>query len=146
MNDIAEVDRALNEIACSGAAEVREDGRWLADLSGLHFEFRQEGKNSLIHLWSDEQNLTRRVVRVKETTDKHIILEVQRFGRKTPGSLEFIRKDSQRSPGRISREQFRASLQRILAESFPDATIESLTAAPDVEKSFTGLFVRGRIH
>jgi hypothetical protein len=146
MNDFAGLDRALNQIASSGAAEVREDGRWLADLSGLHFEFRQEGKNSLIHLWSAERNLTRRVVRVKETTDKHIILEVQRFGRKTPGSLEFIRKDSPRSPGRISREQFRATLQRILAESFPDATIESLTAAPDLEHSFSGLYVRGRMH
>ena len=102
MNDFAGLDRALIDIASSGAAEVREDGQWLADLSELHFEFRQEGKNSLIHLWSDDRNLTRRVVRVKETTDKRIILEVQRFGRKTPGSLEFIRKDSQRSPQRIS--------------------------------------------
>ena len=146
MNDFAELDRALNEIAASGAAEVREDGQWLADLSGLQFEFRQEGKNSLVHLWSDDRNLTRRVLRVKEKTEQHIVLEVRRFGRKAPGSLEFVRTDSKRSPGRISREQFRGSLQRILAESFPDATIESLTAAPDLEHSFSGLYVRGRMH
>jgi hypothetical protein len=146
MNDFAGLDRALNDIAASEAAEVREDGQWLADLSGLHFEFRQEGKNSLIHLWSDDRNLTRRVLRVKENANGRIILEVRRFGRKTPGSLEFIRKDSQRSSGRISREQFRATLPRILAESFPDATIESLTVAPDLEHSFSGLYVRGRMH
>ena len=146
MNDFAELDRALSEIAASGAAEVREDGRWLADLSGLHCEFREDGKNPLVHLWSDDRNLTRRVLRVKEKTNQHIILEVQRFGRKTPGSLEFVRTDSQRSPGRVSREQFRARLQRILAESFPDATIQSLTTSPDLEHSFSGLYVRGRMH
>jgi len=146
MNDFAGLDRALNEIATSGAAEVREDGQWLADLSGLQFEFRQEGKNSLVHLWSDDRNLTRRVLRVKEKTEQRIVLEVRRFGRKAPGNLEFVRTDSKRSPGRISREQFRGSLQRILAESFPDATIESLTAAPDLEHSFSGLYVRGRMH
>jgi hypothetical protein len=146
MNDFAGIDRELNEIASSGAAEVREDGHWLADLSGLHLEFRQEGRNSLVHLWSDDRNLTRRVLRVKERAKGRIILEVQRFGRKAPGTLEFIQKNSQRSPGRITREQFRGSLQRILAESFPDATVESLTAAPDLEHSFSGLYVRGRMH
>src|SRR5271154_4563334 len=146
MNDLAGLDRALNEIAGSGAAEVREDGQWLADLSGLHFEVRQEGENSLVHLWSDQKNLTRRVLRFKEKTEGHITLEVQRFGRKTPGTLEFIRKDSQRSSARNTREYFRATLGRILAESFPDATFESLTAAPDLEHSFSGLYVRGRMH
>jgi hypothetical protein len=146
MNDLAGLDRALTEIAASGAAEVREDGQWLADLSGLHCEFHQQGKNSVVRLWSEDRNLTRRVLRVKEKTETRIILEVQRFGRKTPGCLEFIRTDSQRSSGRTTREHFRASLQRILAESFPDATVESLTTAPDLEHSFSGLYVRGRMH
>jgi hypothetical protein len=146
MNDFAELDHALNEIASSGAAEVREDGQWLADLSGLHCEFRHEGKKSLVHLWSDQRTLTRRVLRIKEKTDRHIILEVQRFGRKTPGSLEFVRTDSHRYAVHISRQQFRSRLQRILAESFPDATIESLTTACDLEHSFSGLYVRGRMH
>ncbi len=63
-----------------------------------------------------------------------------------PGRLEFLRADSPRSAGRITREQFRSALRRILSESFPDATIESLTAAPDLEHSFSGLYVRGRMH
>src|SRR5271167_1474049 len=130
MNDLAGLDRALNEIAASGTAEVREDGRWLADLSGLQCEFHQQGKNSVVRLWSEHRTLTRRVLRIKEKNGQRIILEVQRFGRKSPGCLEFVRTDSQRSPGRATREQFRAILERILAESFPDATVEALTAAP----------------
>jgi hypothetical protein len=145
-DDWAELDRALGEMAASCSVEVREDGEWLAELAGLHCELRRQGKNSLVHLWSDERNLTRRVLRVKEHSENQIILEVQRFGRAKPGRLEFLRTDSHRSPGRITREQFRARFHRLLAERFPDAVIDSLTAAPDLEHSFSGLYVRGQMH
>jgi hypothetical protein len=51
-----------------------------------------------VHLWSDERNLTRRVLRVKENADDRIVLEVQRFGRAKPGRLEFLRTDSPALP------------------------------------------------
>ena len=145
-DDWAELDRALGEMAATGSVEVREDGEWLAELAGLHCELRRQGKNSLVHIWSDERNLTRRVLRVKEHSENQIILEVQRFGRAKPGRLEFLRTDSRRSPGRITREQFRARLHRLLGQWFPDAVVESLTTAPDLEHSFSGLYVRGQMH
>jgi hypothetical protein len=145
-DDWAELDRVLGEMASSGNVEVREDGEWLAELAGLHCELHRKGGNSLVHLWSEERNLTRRVLRVKEHSQDHIILEVQRFGRAKPGRLEFLRTDSARPAGRITREQFRARLERILSERFPDATVDSLSAAPDLEHSFSGLYVRGRMH
>jgi hypothetical protein len=143
MDDWAELGRALIALASSGTAEVREDGDWLADLAGLHCEFRQEEQSPLIHLWSDGCNLTRRVLRAKENSESRVVLEVQRFGRAKPGRLEFLRTNAPRTPGRVTREQFRARLRRILAEQFPDASVESLTAAPDLEHSFSGLYVRG---
>ena len=145
-DDWAELDRALGEMAASGSVEVREDGEWLAELAGLHCELHRQGKNSLVHLWSDKRNLTRRVLRVKEHSENQIVLEVQRFGRAKPGRLEFLLADSRRSPGRITREQFRARFHRLLAERFPDAVADSLTAAPDLEHSFSGLYVRGQMH
>jgi hypothetical protein len=145
MNDWAELGRALDALAASGSAELREDGEWLADLTSLHCDLRQEGNPPLVHLWSGECNLTRRVLRVKEQSEGRIILEVQRFGRTKPAKLEFLRTDSARSAGRITREQFRARLRRILAEQFPDAAVESLTASPDLEHSFSGLYVRGKM-
>jgi hypothetical protein len=143
MDDWAELGRALIALASSGTAEVREDGDWLADLANLHCEFRQEESSPLIHLWSDGCNLTRRVLRTKENSESRVVLEVQRFGRTKPGRLEFLRTNGPRTPGRVTREQFRARLRRILAEQFPDASVESLTAAPDLEHSFSGLYVRG---
>lgn len=145
MNEWAELDRALDAMASSGSAEVREDGQWLAELAGLHCELRAEGKNPLVHLWSEERNLTRRIVRVREQSKDRIVLEVQRFGRAKPGRLEFLRTDSPRAMARVSREQFRARFERFLAERFPDATVDSLSAAPDLEHSFSGRYVRGQM-
>lgn len=145
MNDWAELDRALSEMAACDAVEIREDGQWLAGLSALNYELRRNGKAALVHLWSSERNLTRRILRVKEQSPVRIVLEVQRFGRATAGRLEFVRTDSPRPEGRITREEFRARLSRFLAERFPDATVESLTSALDLEHSFSGVYVRGRM-
>ena len=142
MNDWAELGRALEAMAASGA-EVHEDGEWLAEFAGLRCELRLEGKNSLVHLWSGERNLTRRILRVKERSERRIVLEVQRFGRSKPSRLAFLRTDGARPAGRVMREQFRARLLRILCDRFPDAVFESFTAAPDLKHSFSGVYVRG---
>ncbi|GEM_PF-2034514 len=100
-NDWAELERELVALAASGAVEVREDGEWLAELTGLHCEVHHQGKNPLIHLWSDERNLTRRLLRVKERNPDRILLEVQRFGKAKPGQLEFLLRDNSRPAGSI---------------------------------------------
>ena len=146
MDDWAELERALGEMAGSGAVEVREDGEWLAGLSALHYELRRSGKSALVHLWSDERNLTRRIVGIKEQSSERLVLEVQRFGRARPARLEFLRTDSPRSAGRVTREQFRARFRRFLAERFPDSVVDSLIVSPDLEHSFSGVYVRGRMH
>jgi hypothetical protein len=146
MNDWAELDRALHAIAASGRAEVREDGEWLAEFSTLQCELHHESKSPLVRLWSGERNLTRRILNIREQSEERVVLDVQRFGRKRPGRLEFIRAESPRPSGRIGREQFRARLQRLLGEWFPDATVESLTTAVDMEHSFSGVHVRGSMH
>jgi len=146
MDDWAALDRALGELAGSGTVEVREDGEWLAGLSALHYELRRSGKSALVHLWSEERNLTRRILCIKEQSAGRLVLEVQRFGRPRAGCLEFLRTDSPRPAGRVTREQFRARFRRFLAERFPDSTIDTLTASPDLEHSFSGVYVRGRMH
>lgn len=145
-NDWAEFEKTLREFRASGVIEVSEDGEWLAELAGLQFEVHLQGKTPLIHLWSEERNLTRRLVRVKLHDESRIVLEVQRFGKSKPGRLEFLRRDSARAPLRITREQFRERFERILADKFPDAVVDSLTASPDLEHSFSGLYVRGIMH
>ena len=143
MDDWKNLGRMLDELAASGKAEVHEDGEWLAELAGLHCEFRRQGKQALLHLWSEERNLVRRVLRVAELDPAHVVLEVQRFGRAKPARLEISRADRPRTPARLSRERFRARFGRLVAQQFPDAELESLTAAPDLERSLSGLYARG---
>ncbi|HXR10313.1 MAG TPA: hypothetical protein VN792_06020, partial [Candidatus Acidoferrales bacterium] len=52
----------------------------------------RDGKNPLVHLWSAENNLTWRILRVREQSQDRIVLEVRRFGRAKPGRLEFLRR------------------------------------------------------
>ena len=110
------LNHALRDFAASGSVEVCEDGQWLAELATLQCEVNRKGKQALVHLWSDERNLTRRVLRVKECAEDRIVLQVQRFGRTKPGRLEFLRTDSPRIAGRITREQFRGRVERTLKE------------------------------
>jgi hypothetical protein len=145
-DDWTGLDSELKNLAASGVIEVWEDGEWLSELAGLQFEIHLKAKNPLIHLWSDERNLTRRLVRIKEQTSDKVVLEVQRFGKKRPVQLVFIRKDGARSPNLVTREQFRARFGRILAEQFPDAIVDLLTGSRDLARSFSGLYVRGTMH
>jgi len=145
INDWDGLERALGAMASSGCMEVREDGEWLAELASLRWQLHTEGKTPLVHLWSDGCNLTRKIVSVREQSAERIVLEVQRFSRAKPGRLEFLRSNGKRTAGRVTREQFRARFERFLAERFPDAVVDLLSASPDLEHSFSGVYVRGRM-
>jgi hypothetical protein len=84
-------------MAATHSGEVREDGERLAELAGLHCELRRQGKNSLVHLGSDERDLMRRVRRLNVYAENQIFLKVPRFGRAKSGRLDFLRRDSRRS-------------------------------------------------
>ena len=143
MNDWLTFHQALDSMVASGRVEVHEDGEWLAEFSPFQWEFCGQGANFLIHLWSERRNLTRRIVRVKEQSSDRLILEVQRFGRSRPGRLEFLHSENQRPAARVSREQFRARFERILADCFPDAKVGALSIAPDLNRSFSARYARG---
>jgi len=60
-----------------------------------------------------------------------------------PNRLEFIRREFERGARKLSREEFRDRLAHLLAEQFPDETLESLVSSPDLEHSFSGNYARG---
>ncbi len=146
MEIAAELERTLAELIASGPVEVRENGQWLAALSAVQYEVRRQGHSTLLHLWSEERNLVRRVLRVAEQSPDRMVLEVQRFGRNKPDKLEFVSTRAERSANRLAREKFRAQFRQLLLEQFPDEQIDTLTTAPDLEHSFSGCFARGLLH
>jgi hypothetical protein len=139
----AELEASLQEFVASGAVEVRENGGRVAPFSGMSWEVRGAGEKPLLHLWSEQFHLTRRVLAITDHSDQRLALAVERFGRAKPDRLEFIRKDFERSTRELSREEFRDRLARLLAEQFPGETLESLTVSPDLEHSLSGNYARG---
>ena len=85
-----ELRRALDGLYATGAPEVRENGEWLAGLEGVQYDVRPQGDAALLHLWSPEQSLVRRVLRVTEDSAERVVLEVSRFGFSRNAQLDFI--------------------------------------------------------
>src|SRR5271170_361794 len=133
MEFAAELEASLKEFSASGFVEVRENGGRTAPLEGLSWEVRGSGEKPLLHIWSECYNLTRRVLAITDHSEQRLALAVERFGRLKPDRLEFIRKDFQRQARELSREAFCDGLRHLLAEKFPDESIESLTASSDLE-------------
>jgi hypothetical protein len=138
----AELEACLREFVAAGSVEVRENGGHVAPVSGLSWEVRGAGEKPLLHLWSERCNLTRRVLAITDHSDERLALAVERFGHAKPDRLEFLRLDFERHPRVLSRSEFCERFGRILAEQFPDETLESITIAPDLEHSLSGNYAR----
>ncbi len=139
----AELQACLKEFTADGAIEIRENGGRVAPFSGLSWEVRGAAEKPLLHLWSENHNLTRRVLAITDHSDQRLALAVERFGRSKPDRLEFIRLEFERAHRDLSRQAFCDRLGHLLAEQFPDETVVSLTASPDLEHSISGNYVRG---
>ena len=138
-----ELEATLREFAAAEPVEVRENGGRVAPLAGLSWEVRGAAEKPLLHLWSAEYNLTRRVLAITDHSEQRLILAVERFGRSKPDRLEFVRMSVDRSAREMTRHAFCEQLRRILAEQFPDEIVESLMISPDLEHSLSGNYVRG---
>lgn len=138
-----ELQACLNELVAAGPVEVRENGGRATPFSGVSWEVRGAAAKPLLHLWSENYNLTRRVLAITDHSEERLALAVERFGRSKPDRLEFIRREVERSARELSRNAFCALLQSRLAEWFPDESIESISAAADLEHSISGNYVHG---
>jgi hypothetical protein len=138
----ADLSQAISAIAAAGPVEVRENGQRVAALDSFHYEVREHASRVVLHLWSEQRSLARRVLRVVELGQGQILLEVEHFGRTKPDRLEIVAASAQ-SPARVTREKFRERLAGLLQEQFPDEEIESLTSAADLEHSLSGRYARG---
>lgn len=143
MPSVREIEHSLAGLQAGGEIEVREDGQLLAELMSPQWEVREQGRNLILHVWTGDRNLTRRIMRILESDSDGIVLETSRFGRTRPSKLEILCRDAPRARGRLTREKFRAQFGRFLAEKFPDARLESLSVSPDLEHSLSGIYPRG---
>jgi hypothetical protein len=106
-----------------------------------------ERNKCLLHLWSSERNLVRRVLDV-EIKHEVLRLAVQRLGQTRPGKLEICRQRDRRTPTakRVARLAYQRSLQRTLERRFCAYVASRLTTSADLERSFGPIYARGLLH
>ena len=126
-------------------AVVLDDGAVLFDLAQAKYSISGERNKCLLHFWSEERNLVRRVLDV-EVKKEVLRLAVQRLGQTRPSKLEICRQRDRRTPTakRAARLAYQRSLQALLERRFSAYQASRLTACVDRERSCGPIYARGR--
>jgi hypothetical protein len=137
--------RAVDDfLAGSRGAVVLENGAVMFDLAQAKYSISGECNKCLLHLWSAERNVVRRVLNV-EIKNEVLRLAVQRLGQARPTKLEICRERDRRAPTvrRMARLAYQRTLQRTLERCFPGYRIAQLSSGMDLERSFGPIYSRG---
>ena len=107
-------------------AVVIEDGAVVFDLARTKYSISGECNKCLLHLWSAERNVVRRVLEVEIKNDV-LRLAVQRLGQDTPTKLEICRERDRRTP--TAKRAARFAYQQNAATNL-GAAISAIQASP----------------
>ena len=123
-----------------------EDGVPLFDVAGAKFSVNTERKKCLLHVWSEERNIVRRVLDCEKKSGV-LRLRVQKFGATKLQVLEIVADRDLRSPStkRSQRSAYQRLLGRALSKEFSGWTIEKLSSSPDLERSFGPVHARALV-
>ena len=125
-------------------AVVTEDGAVVFDLAQSKYSISGENNKCLLHVWSSERNVVRRVLDI-ETRGETMRVTVQRMGHAKPTRLEICRQHDPRtaSAKKHVRLAYLRTLERALKRKFPELTLMQLSNSVDLEKSFGPIYSRG---
>jgi len=131
-------------VAASRDAVVLENGSALFHLATSKYSISAEHSKCLLHLWSAERNIVRRVLGAELKNDV-LRLSVLRLGQAQPSKLEICRERDRRTPSakKTARNLYRSSLRRALESRFPDYKLVQLSSSMDLERSFGPIYARG---
>jgi len=143
----ASLSRILEDyLASRDSATVLEDGVPLFDLSQARYSITDSNSKCLLHLWSEERNMVRRVLDVERRNDT-LRLSVQRFGKTQPEVLEVCSEGDRRSTSakKAVRAHYAKLLQRAIAVNHPGFRIDAISTAMDLEHSFSPTYTRALV-
>ena len=143
--NLEQLTRELDQFfAGSTEAVVLEDGAVTFDLREARYSVSEQHGKVLLHLWSAERNVVRRVLDAERGKDS-LHLTVLRFGQAHAVTLEIARSRDRRTPAakQTARAQYRSLLLRLVEREFPTHRMDRLTSSPDLERSFGPVYARG---
>ena len=135
---------ATDFLASASDALILEDGAVVFDLSESKYSISGEHNKCLLHVWSAERNIVRRVLE-GYVRNERLLLSVQRLGQARPTKLEICRERDRRAPTakRAARLAYQRTLQRVLQRKFPACKATPLSSSMDLEHSFGPIYARG---
>ena len=128
------------------AAALLEDGRVLFDMRTAHYSISEAHGRCVLQFWSDERNLMRTVVEVRERAQS-LRLMTRRMGAAKPQALELVASNDRRTPTTrdAARRNYQRLLERVLTRAFIGSKVDGFRSAMDLEHSFGPAYVRGRL-
>lgn len=139
------LQRAVEDfLAGAGDAVVLENGVAAFDLAEARYSISGEYNKCLLHLWSADRSVVRRVLSIEAKRDV-LRLEVQCLGQTRPTKLEICRQRDRRTPTakKITRSTYLNKLQRMLERQYPGHVVGRLSSSIDLERSFGPIYARG---
>src|SRR5258707_12298349 len=103
MNLAEDLRASLQETLVQGTVEIRENGGRVTSVAPLSWEVPGDAEKPLLHLWSENCNVTRRVVAIPDNSQDRLALAVERFGRAKPDRMEIARLERTPGPPALSR-------------------------------------------
>jgi hypothetical protein len=121
-----------------------ENGSVLFDLANARYSISAEHSKCLLHIWSAERNIVRRILHA-EVKNGVLRLSVLRLGQTHPTKLEICRHRDRRtaSAKKTARNLYQNRLRRVLESRFPDYKLIQLSSSMDLERSFGPVYARG---
>lgn len=125
-------------------ATVAEEDEVVFELPDAHYSVQGEHGKCLLHIWSSDRNMVRRVLDA-ELRKSELTLTIQKFGASQPTTLHLMPWGESAEPGTraAERARYRQRLKRVLEREFPAWKLDRLTSATDLEHSFGPVYVRG---
>jgi hypothetical protein len=133
-------------LAAHPAAAVLEDGRVLFDMRIARYSVTESHGRCLLQLWSDERNVVRTVVDVKQRSQS-LRVATRKMGAARPQFLELAPTSDRRTPTArdAARRNYQRLLERVLTRHFMGSKVDGMRTAMDLEHSFGPAYVRGRL-
>jgi hypothetical protein len=128
------------------AAALLEDGRAAFDMRTARYSVGEAHGRCLLQLWSEERNMVRTVVEVKERA-QCLRLVTRRMGAAKPQTLELVPTSDRRTPTTrdTARRNYMRLLDRVLSRQCIGAKVDGMRTAMDLEHSFGPAYARGRL-
>jgi hypothetical protein len=126
---------------------ILEYGEETMPLRAGEFALEVRSNKLWVDVWHDNRSLSRRIISLEEQATGVLDCAIHRFGG-MPGKISFLDLDRPQTAHRTltgSRRTFGEQFRRMLHRQFPGWELRSLSAAMDLQRSFSPLFPRARL-